>query len=82
MPDQTITILEINGDKLILSDGGTTEVKSKREKRSVTWEIKDEVIESFRIVGNTSYSPFDKPIPTNYRKSVTLKVNKDHPELD
>lgn len=84
MPNKEIEIEGIDSTtgKLILSDGGRTEVDSKWFFRKVTWEIwkiQDSKVKSFRIVGKTAYNPFKKPIPTTYETEVELTVKKGEP---
>lgn len=82
MPNQTISILRIEANKLILSDEGRTEVKNGWKYRKVTWEIEDAVIKSFRIVGKQPCVPFKESIPVSYGTKVKLTVRKHEPPVD
>ncbi len=68
MPDKKIEILGINDStrKLKLSDGGRTIVYTSWNKRHVEWKIIDNRIKSFKIVGKTSYNPFEESIPETF----------------
>ncbi len=78
MPNKKIRIKGIVKDtpRLILSDGGITEVKSDWKHRNISWDIQKDLpeVKSFRIEGKKGDNPFDTPIPEDFCTVLTLNV--------
>jgi len=82
MPSPIRLSLDTAG-KLVLSDGGTTEVKSNSSDLKVKWKIQDDAkITSFRIEGKIAYNPFYEDIPNVYDTKLKLEVRSGHSVID
>lgn len=83
MPKREIEIIDSNAstDSLILSDRGITEVGNFFD-RKVSWEIKDQKVESFRIVGKAPGDPFEDRPNAGFSTKVVLKVRLFGPTGD
>ncbi len=77
-----VDVVDAATGKLILSDCGTTIVRTRWIYRKVTWTIDYPKVKSFLIVGKTAYNPFEDPIPVDFDTEVRLKVKKPQPPLD
>jgi hypothetical protein len=71
-----------SGDILKLSDNGRTEVNSESMYRKITWTNKAVDVKSFRILGKAEYSPFETNIPKEFDTTLSLKVNRDEPQME